>query len=832
MAWDLKSIPLFARPAAETSSAAFHVSHTTRRLQPKLLLGASSDSFEREAEAVANQIAGGGSSQRYVQSSAPPQTVRRKCAACEAGKPCSACKEEEEKKGLIQRSLESAAEPIATNAPASVEQVLRSPGQPLSRSTRAFFEPRLGADLSGVRVRTDAAAAASARDVNAAAYTVGQDLVFGSGRYAPDTPAGLHLLAHELTHVVQQSPDVRRETADVEKSLAVPIVQRAPEPKLMRAELWSNWFEICQRVKKTRVFKVTQNSLSVKALGGMVSSDPGQGGIRPECSKEKYNIQLSKVGRVWDSDKEGCDFLADQETTRNWVGLDPGDYYLTISTQNTNPNCCLHGRVTVSEEANLPGPSCSGGPGADVAGMPMAERLLKAIELSYQYMGDDTVAYIKGLLSPEAIAAMVGFAVAYVVAQTTPIGWVADLAVAGIIVATVLLVGKEAIDIVKLALDFIDAAKNAKNEQDLDGAGRLFSQLVTRTSLDIVAAILFHKVAKAANLKPPGPRSPGIVDVLKTGGGKVQALIADPATEAVAVGPKGVIDANVPLRDPNALMSEAQKLSGAKGSAGDGGPGKGSGKGTAGAGDTKPPSTFDQMGKQAAGADEQAAKRAKALADQQRLKDQPQQEPGKKETGAQQEKRLLDEDRATRPANDATYYSYEGKNSGSFNQWVGNLKTNIKKFFPDGSGAPTLNEAPLKENTQAFIERHANLKAEWNKMRLPLDEQLNKIQQQRRAAGSDRATVGRLDAIEKDLIKQRDAMAALEQGDMGSKRPDLVELFFKRQRAVVTDITQMTTDSLHNFKTRLYVELLKEVLGWTDVNGNNFNTVGNQNITP
>lgn len=90
------------------------------------------------------------------------------------------------------------------NAPSIVHDVLRSPGQPLETSTKTFMEPRFGRDFSTVRVHTDAKAAESARAVNALAYTVGQDVVFGAGQYAPGTSEGKKLMAHELMHVVQQ----------------------------------------------------------------------------------------------------------------------------------------------------------------------------------------------------------------------------------------------------------------------------------------------------------------------------------------------------------------------------------------------------------------------------------------------------------------------------------------------------------------------------------------------------------------------------------------------------------------------------------------------------
>lgn len=82
--------------------------------------------------------------------------------------------------------------------------MLRSPGQPLDAATRDFMGSRFGHDFSAVRVHTGATAAESARSVGASAYTAGRDVVFGPGEYAPHTRSGRSLIAHELTHVVQQ----------------------------------------------------------------------------------------------------------------------------------------------------------------------------------------------------------------------------------------------------------------------------------------------------------------------------------------------------------------------------------------------------------------------------------------------------------------------------------------------------------------------------------------------------------------------------------------------------------------------------------------------------
>jgi hypothetical protein len=104
--------------------------------------------------------------------------------------------------GLLQRSALGRGSVVS--APPAVHNVLNSPGRPLDAGIRASMEPRFGHDFSRVRVHADARAAESARAVDALAYTVGRDVVFGAGQYAPATAQGQKLLAHELAHVVQQ----------------------------------------------------------------------------------------------------------------------------------------------------------------------------------------------------------------------------------------------------------------------------------------------------------------------------------------------------------------------------------------------------------------------------------------------------------------------------------------------------------------------------------------------------------------------------------------------------------------------------------------------------
>jgi hypothetical protein len=90
-------------------------------------------------------------------------------------------------------------------SPSLVREVTESPGRPLDSATRSAMEPRFGFDFSRVRVHTDEQATESARAMKANAYTAGEHVVFGQGKYAPGSPGGEGLIAHELTHVVQQA---------------------------------------------------------------------------------------------------------------------------------------------------------------------------------------------------------------------------------------------------------------------------------------------------------------------------------------------------------------------------------------------------------------------------------------------------------------------------------------------------------------------------------------------------------------------------------------------------------------------------------------------------
>jgi len=119
----------------------------------------------------------------------------------------------------LRRSAASPSTGESSPAAASAVGALQSGGSPLPDSSRSFFEPRLGVDLGGVRVHAGPEAAAAAKSIKAQAFTYGQDIAFGEGKWSPDTPSGRKLLAHELAHVGQQDARnlIKRVGVDVEE---------------------------------------------------------------------------------------------------------------------------------------------------------------------------------------------------------------------------------------------------------------------------------------------------------------------------------------------------------------------------------------------------------------------------------------------------------------------------------------------------------------------------------------------------------------------------------------------------------------------------------------
>jgi hypothetical protein len=168
-------------------------------VQPKLAVSVPTDPLELEADRVAEEETRNDSITAAPSiTPATPGPLQRACACGGNSEADCACEESDDIPA--QRKTSN-----APQAPPALDPVSLGPGEPMPQSLRAHLEPRFGRSFADVRLHHDDAAAASARGLNSLAYTVGRDIVFASGQYRPDAVAGRRLLAHELTHVVQQS---------------------------------------------------------------------------------------------------------------------------------------------------------------------------------------------------------------------------------------------------------------------------------------------------------------------------------------------------------------------------------------------------------------------------------------------------------------------------------------------------------------------------------------------------------------------------------------------------------------------------------------------------
>lgn len=173
-----------------------------------LRIGEPDDAFEEEADRVADEVARGGRIPGWSLSKTGFAKVQRRTAGADG-----------------RAASEAHAAPI--------DDVLGANGRALDRETRRFMESRFGLDFRNVRVHSDARAAASASALGATAYAVGDHVVFGAGQYSPETFAGRKILAHELTHTVQQqegkapAKSEGRNAAKPASGTAPPSVQRA-----------------------------------------------------------------------------------------------------------------------------------------------------------------------------------------------------------------------------------------------------------------------------------------------------------------------------------------------------------------------------------------------------------------------------------------------------------------------------------------------------------------------------------------------------------------------------------------------------------------------------
>jgi hypothetical protein len=310
-------------------------------------------------------------------SGAKAEVVQKQSAAPSAGilqRKCDKCKKKEKEKGVLLRA--AITDSPLKDVPQIVHEVLRSLGQPLDKVTRDFMEPRFGYDFSRVQVHAGAKAAESAKSVNALAYTVGKDVVFGQGRYQPETNSGLRLLAHELTHVVQQGGSTapmqgnmkasdKESTAECEAREASEMVLKGLPAKV-----------------RCRYARLTLNREEGQNAGPRRFSAEGVSVIiRQSCSKEGYGLDTvedetnSALNSIFNSDciEESRRLRIQRNLTRH--GLD-----IRRARSNTINACAESTGYSIPANIMTVGSkSFAGHPDSDPACQPLGSTILHEI---------------------------------------------------------------------------------------------------------------------------------------------------------------------------------------------------------------------------------------------------------------------------------------------------------------------------------------------------------------------------------------------------------------------------------------------------------------------
>lgn len=205
---------LYGAPSRPSRIPASEISTTHKSVQTKLSIGKANDSYEREADRVADAVVSS-------PSATAPLSIQRMCADCEKEEKVmkKGKKEEEEKDQFVAGSIQRKAKEdeklqmkqsndggksTASSWVSSTINQSESSGHQLPKNEKAMMESRFGADFSHVKIHTGTTADQLNTQLGAQAFTVGNHIYFGDGKYNPATSAGQHLLAHELTHTIQQ----------------------------------------------------------------------------------------------------------------------------------------------------------------------------------------------------------------------------------------------------------------------------------------------------------------------------------------------------------------------------------------------------------------------------------------------------------------------------------------------------------------------------------------------------------------------------------------------------------------------------------------------------
>lgn len=415
----------------------------------------------------------------------------------------------------------------------------RSPGggSPLAGSARAPMERHFGVDFSAVRVHTGAEADELNRSVQARASTTGTDIFFSGGSYQPDSGAGRELIAHELTHVVQQA------SGDAGPAR----VSEPDEPAEVQAR------EVARSIGGTGALGYPpllgrlQAAAGNRAVARLVQRDPDLAAPAPTLDQE-YRQALAEALRTGDfqlaAEKlNGFNYTDIQDRLAQLSDEQVGYLHLgavgnpRVGPQSQVAQLTAPGAARASTAppaatqvaAPLPSTAPQAAAGKAVVDMTTTEKLVEAF-----HRANISAAVREKLLSmmtPEAlVGAVIGFAVAFVAAQFTPVGWAADLALG----LTAIFIGNALFQAIGHLVNFADA-RNATTPEQLDWAGQEFARAVAEIEVDALIMLVTHTAGGGAprgGVPYEGPPPTGLV--LATSDGVLVPVVAETIPVEVA----------------------------------------------------------------------------------------------------------------------------------------------------------------------------------------------------------------------------------------------------------------------------------------------------------
>lgn len=455
--------------------------HSPQRaaLYTKLQVSQPGDAYEQEADQVAEQV---------LHMAAPdvPGAIGRESGESGAN-----------------------AAPQSSTLPSFVHDALGA-GEDLDAQTRERMEPRFGYDFRHIRLHTDERARASAQSVNALAYTVGRDIVLGRGQYMPGTREGQRVLAHELTHTIQQGATSPLNSPVQRMSLSsagAGLLQRQADPSAPDAGA------------------VTLEEQYIAALHSARQTGNWQDAAEKLNGFNREDI-LARLAQLT-PDEVAYLHLGALDNPR--VGSQSQVALMTVPgtpPASTNPPASTQALPTTdSQPAQATRP---------ISEMTVTEKLVEAYNRAD--IGQAVREKVMSVLSPEALViAILSFAAVFLASQFTPVGWAADLGLA----LTAVFVGGALLKALEHLINFAQA-RNATTPEQLDQAGSEFAQAVAEVEIDAIIVIITHGLGSGSQGGTPyeGPPPTGLV--LATGRGGVILPVATDTISAEVAGQLGI----------------------------------------------------------------------------------------------------------------------------------------------------------------------------------------------------------------------------------------------------------------------------------------------------